>query len=158
MKKFIINSFLFASLGIIACNSSSTETTTNNDTTTTQPELTTPLKNCYSAISNTDTSLLEITINANNNVTGNLQYKLSGKDKNTGTIKGLLKNDTLIADYIFMSEGKESKRQVVFLKTGTMLTEGYGSIEEVNGAMQFKKEAPLDFSKGTKFVLVDCKN
>ncbi len=155
-----LNSFvvLFAFSFLCACNNQPTETTTNKDSINPQPPVATSIKNCYASISNTDTSLLEITVEADNHVTGNLQYKLSGKDSNTGTIKGLLKNDTLIADYILISEGKESKRQVAFIKTGNTLTEGYGSVEEVNGAMQFKKDAVMDYSKGIKFVLVNCKN
>lgn len=110
---------------------------------------------CYLDTSNKDSIFLHINI-LNNIVTGDLKYKIYGKDANAGTIEGEMKNDTLIADYRFMSEGKQSVRQVAFLKKDNSFVEGFGAVEEKNDKTIFKNTSSLKF---TGFVLkeVDCK-
>src|SRR5882757_5341997 len=70
---------------------------------------------CYYSARNRDTVFLHINV-AGNKVTGDLEYNLYEKDKNKGSIQGMLKGDTLIAEYTFLSEGIESVREVAFLK------------------------------------------
>ncbi len=79
-----------------------------------------------------------------NLVTGELVYDYFEKDKNTGTIKGEMKGDTLFAEYIFMSEGINSVREVAFLQKGDDLIEGYGDVEEQTAKIVFKNKAALN--------------
>lgn len=113
---------------------------------------------CYAFVSATDTVALKLLIRKDRSVSGELYYKLDGKDANHGSISGIMKGDTILADYSFMSEGKESVRQMIFLKSDSMLTEGYGPVEEVNGEMRFTNDAVPDFRKGLQLFLTKCKN
>src|SRR5262245_47591682 len=61
-------------------------------------------------------------------ISGNLQYAFKEKDKNTGTISGRMKGDTLFATYTFTSEGVQGTRDVVFLKSENSFIEGLGEI------------------------------
>lgn len=83
--------------------------------------------------------------------TGALVYQLKEKDRNTGTVKGLMRGNILIADYTFNSEGTKSTRQVAFKKEGSTLVEGYGESVEENGATKFKDINNLNF--GSAIVL-----
>ena len=111
--------------------------------------------NCYGYTNAKDTVMLHI-MNTGNNVTGDAEFKYAGKDKNTGTLTGEMKGDTLLANYKFMSEGKESTRQVAFLKKGESFNEGYGASIEKAGSMVFKNTGALKFT-GTALVKIDCK-
>ena len=110
---------------------------------------------CYSYIKNNDTAKLNF-ISTNGIVTGELMYNLYEKDKNTGLIEGEMKGDTLIAEYNFNAEGRESIRQVVFLKKGNDLVEGFGDVEVRRGKMMFKNTATLNFGDAIVFKKVDC--
>lgn len=142
-----------------ACNNpvdSSNSDPTSKDSIS--PAATAPAPLCFAFVSATDTVQLKLLIQADRSVSGELHYQLGEKDSNHGTIIGTMKGDTILADYKFMSEGTESTRQVVFLKTDSIVTEGYGPVEEVNGKMQFTKGTSQDFSKGLKLFLTNCKN
>ncbi len=67
-----------------------------------------------------------------------------------------MKGDTLLADYTFMSEGKQSVRQVVFLIKDTAAIEGYGDVEERNNKMVFKNISQIPFEKGQRLHKVPC--
>lgn len=92
----------------------------------------------------------------NDSIKGVMDYQLTGKDKNKGTLQGELRGDTIFADYTFMSEGKESVRQVAYLKKDNQLLEGYGDVEEKGGKMVFKNTGALNFGKGVVLQKVDC--
>lgn len=81
-----------------------------------------------------------------NKVSGHLSYNYADKDDNSGTILGEYKGDTLYADYTFVSEGKESIREVAFVKNGATLTEGFGDIMEEGGKVSFKNKATLSYT------------
>ena len=91
-----------------------------------------------------------------NVVTGNLLYKFHEKGNNKGDIDGVLKNDTLVADYKFSSEGQPSVRQVAFLIKDSPATEGYGPMEERNGKIVFKNINDIDYGKGFVLKKVSC--
>ena len=112
-------------------------------------------KHCYENYSEKDSVKLELITNENK-VTGILQIKLFNKDENKGTFTGKMRGDTLIADYIFMSEGTRSVRQVAYLKRNKTLIEGYGNVEEKNGKMVFKNISQLNFKDITPLVEVSC--
>ena len=134
---YLIVLMLLLQIGCSNPADNSTTTSSSADSLTTQPIQPSPV--CYAFASATDTVELKLLIQTDRSVSGELHYKLSGKDGNHGSIQGMMNGDTILADYKFMSEGTESTRQVVFLKSDSILTEGYGPVEEVNGKMQFTK-------------------
>ena len=111
---------------------------------------------CYQYIKNRDTATLSLKTE-DNKVTGTLGYNLYEKDKNAGTITGLIKGDTIIAHYTFQSEGQTSVREVVFLKQGDQLKEGFGDVQEVKGEVVFKDVSKLKFDESMVFGKIDCK-
>lgn len=110
---------------------------------------------CYSYINNKDTILLKTNL-IKDSARGNLMYNLFEKDKNSGTLKGVIKGDLLIADYTFMSEGISSVRQVVFKKAGNKFIEGFGEVEDKGGRMVFKNPGSLNFDHSIVLGEVNC--
>jgi len=114
-----------------------------------------PSSSCYLSITGKDTVFLKTEIFPNV-VTGVLSYKFHEKDNNKGEIDGKLSGDTLVADYRFMSEGKQSTRQVIFLIKDSVATEGYGNMEEKDGKMTFKDVRNVSFGKGLILKKIPC--
>ncbi len=134
-----------------ACNNNSTEPTTSP--VVAEEKKIAPEHSCYVYTSAKDTVNLHLQTSGNI-VTGDLAYNYFAKDKNTGTIQGNMKGDTLVAEYKFMSEGTESIREVVLLKKGNDFVEGYGDAEEKNGRMIFKDTSGLNFN--SNLILKKC--
>lgn len=144
---------LFAmAAGLTACSSENTDSNKGDSTeliaedttfTATNP----PAANstdCYQYVNNKDSVVLKLKV-AGEEVTGDLNYNWFEKDKNKGTLAGEMKGDTLIAEYLFDSEGTRSVRDVVFLKKGGQLYEGYGKSTEKGGKMTFEDRSKLKF-------------
>ncbi|MGC1632116.1 MAG: hypothetical protein WA749_08395 [Gelidibacter sp.] len=92
-------------------------------------------------------------------VTGKMVINLYEKDGSHGSFEGILKGDTLFADYDFESEGITSKRELIFLKKGNTLLQGYGDVEEEGQhTTVFKKGAKITFDEKFPLTAVDCKN
>ena len=111
---------------------------------------------CYASIKGKDTVTLSYMI-AGNTIAGKMNYTLFEKDRNSGTINGTVKGDTIIADYTFTSEGRTSVRQVAFLKKGDQLLEGYGPTEEKGGKIVFTNPAGLKYVDAVTLKVTDCK-
>ncbi|MES2746864.1 MAG: hypothetical protein V4648_00705 [Bacteroidota bacterium] len=116
----------------------------------------TATQECYEYVQGNDTIQASLLVQSNT-VSGDLTYKLFEKDKNSGTIAGTLKGDTLVADYTFQSEGTTSVRQVAFLRKNKSLIEGYGESEEKESKMVFKTNAKLNFSENMILNEIPCK-
>ena len=101
---------------------------------------------CYAYTSARDTILLTI-IRTGDSVTGTLVYRLREKDSNTGTIRGRISGEIMVADYTFMSEGMLSIRQVAYKKEGEAWVEGYG---------EYTKPESLVFNSSMKLASVTC--
>ena len=144
---------------IASCNNEpkkSTEITTVEDTVkTVENKIMIPASSCYTSITGKDTVTLKVEIFPNV-VTGKLLYKFYQKDSNKGEFDGQLHGDTLLADYKFMSEGKLSTRQVIFLIKNNVAREGYGKMEEKNGKMVFKDMKGVSFASGLALNKVEC--
>lgn len=110
---------------------------------------------CYRYINNKDTVELVATF-ADSTIAGVLVYKLFEKDKNTGTIQGYMKDDLLIADYSFTSEGINSIRQVVFKKMDGLLVEGHGEVAERSGKTVFETPDSLNYNNAISLKPIDC--
>jgi uncharacterized protein YcfL len=155
MKKFFFIAISFAAL-LTACQSNTQKVQDSADSMALDTNIVPATKQyCYQYIKNKDTATLTM-MSSGLITTGELSYRLYEKDSNTGVFKGELHGDTLIADYTFNAEGKESVRQVAFLKKGDQLLEGYGDVEEKGGKMIFKNTAALKFGGYITFNKVDC--
>ncbi len=142
---------------LISCNNSS-EKNTDAAQDTTQKQIVVekaPEPMCYSYISNRDTVTLSITVN-DNAVNGTLQYNFFEKDKNTGTLSGEFRGDTLYGGYTFASEGTTSMREVAFIKQGDDLKEGYGEMDSKEFHTHFKDPKMIDFTKGILLKKTVC--
>ena len=158
MKYSFLVLFL-AAIIIASCNNApkkSTEITTVKDTVKTiGNKIMIPVSACYSSTSGKDTVTLKVEVFPNV-VTGKLSYKFYEKDSNKGEFDGQFHGDTLLADYKFMSEGKLSTRQVIFLIKNNVAREGYGKMEEKNGKMVFKDMKGISFETGLTLNKVEC--
>lgn len=144
--KYIFVSLMVTGGLLLACTSTSTQTETSatadtiaKDTSVSEVEI-----SCYSRKTDKDTIMLVLQ-KTGESITGKLSYKIYEKDSNTGTLSGYFRNDTLRADYTFMSEGTESVREVIFLKRGDQLLEATGAMEDRMGKMVFSNRAVLQF-------------
>ena len=149
---------LLAIIAITSCNQpkKSTETTPATDTPPAgEMKAMIPSSTCYSHTAGKDTVLLKVEVFPNV-VTGRLIYKLFEKDSNKGELDGHMNGDTLLADYKFMSEGKLSTRQVIFLIRNDTATEGYGDMEEKGEKMVFKNRRQVSFEKGPALKKTGC--
>jgi hypothetical protein len=165
MYKFLM---LLLPVAWCACTNNTTTETTTNDTvasaqtihnnitdtvvTTAKPIA---LNGCYQMILKKDTALLSLAVH-DSTVTGNLQYHWYARDANHGTIKGVLRNNTIYADYTFRSEGLTSVREVVFKVVNDQLVLGYGDLTEQNGKVIFRNKEALQFQTANPFLKVVC--
>jgi hypothetical protein len=116
------------------------------------------IKECYLGVMKNDTFLLSFETKGTDVPSGKLTYNFFEKDKSDGTITGTIKGDTLFANYIFVSEGKNSEREVVFLKNGNIMIEGYGDVVDDNkGKVIFKDKTKLYFDSKNILTKTDCK-
>lgn len=150
-----LSKLVAASLGcwITACNQSPTQ---NSAVEMKTSETDSTYNVCYSSVVKKDTVLLNALMTGDS-ITGSLGYKLYEKDQNNGTILGKVYGDTIRAAYTFMSEGRESVREVVFLKKDSLLVEGYGKVKEENGRMVFDNINTVKFD-GLVLQRVPCKD
>lgn len=139
-----LNLLFFAS-----CNQEKKQESTKTEVKTTQTET------CYQHTKDSSTIKLNIIVK-DNIASGNLIYDYYQKDKSQGTIKGEIKSDTLFAEYTFMSEGIESIREVVFLKTVNGWVEGYGEIDDKDGKVTFKNRNKITFDNNALLKQTDC--
>jgi len=140
-------------LCLLGCNQSPTQNSAVNMKTSSGDST---FNVCYSSIIKKDTVLLNALMTGDS-IKGSLGYKLYEKDQNNGIILGKMHGDTMRVNYTFMSEGKESVREVVFLKKDTLLVEGYGDVREDGGKMVFSNINSVKFD-GLVLVKVPCKD
>ena len=152
MKKTIL--MLVAVVSLFACRQKKVELSGDEDV---QQEVsTTPQQNCYQYINGKDTAMFTLNTDGKK-ATGDLSYSWFQKDKNIGTITGEFHGDTIIANYNFTSEGKQSMRQVVFLKQGDKLTEGVGEVELDGANTLYRDLSMLTFEETVVLTKVPCK-
>ncbi len=159
MKKSLLILTAIATIIVSSCKNE----TKKNDSEVMAPEeadimesdLNSPEIACYRYVSKKDTVLLQME-KMNDEVAGTLSYNYFEKDKNDGTFEGKMVGDTLFADYTFGSEGSVSIRDVIFVKKGNKLFEGFGQVEEVNGKMKFKKNAKYTLNDAMPLEEINC--
>ena len=155
--KNIIPTLAFVAATLCACQGESGKTLPNSGTATTaETGMVTNMYECFVYTKNRDTGTLKL-LRSGSNLSGELSYSLDEKDRNNGSIKGIVKGDTIIADYNFNSEGANSTRQVVWIKKDGKLIEGFGETEEVKGQTRFKNLGQLSYSNSIEFTPTECK-
>lgn len=152
MKKVMIMNLVLMGL-LVSCKKEKPEEIVPADNETS--EVVKPISECYVGVLKRDTISMTISLNGNK-VAGDLSYKFFEKDSNSGIINGVMKGDTLIAEYTFQSEGRTSIRQVAFLKKGNTYIEGYGDVMEDSGKIRFKNPKQLHFD-GKPLSKAECK-
>ncbi len=149
----------------MACNNNAvdqqeetkTEETKKKDTLVTDAYTATPipLDGCYKMILKYDTVTMRV--NATDSfITGDLSYHLYAKDRNEGSIKGVIRDSLIVAYYTFRSEGMLSVRQVAFKLQGTALVEGYGDLNTNSDTVRFKDVHNLSFQYDRPFIKIPC--
>jgi hypothetical protein len=137
-------------IAVFSCNSNSE----SNSSEAENPD--SPVQ-CYSYANTRDTILLKV-IPIGETVTGTLVYLLDGKDRNTGTIEGVMRDNLLVADYTFISEGVRSVRQVAFLKKDSFYVEGYGEIVTTEKGTQFSNTDSLWYNDSIRLSPKNCQD
>lgn len=139
-----------------SCNNNPAASTNEIDSLADKKTVRLSSESCYRAVLQKDTVTLHLNVNAGE-VTGELAYKFFEKDSNKGSIRGEMNGDTLMAEYIFMSEGVQSAREVAFLQRGDQLIEGYGPMEEKTGRSIFTDHKAISFDeKNIVLRKIDC--
>ena len=118
-------------------------------------------RECYLAVDGADTAYLRIENRAKSKVTGTLLINYSGNPNNNGTLSGEFRGDTLFADYTFtIGQNKTVNRNpLAFLKDGSRMTLGVGTIETYLGRSYFAKGKPIEFERGRfKFEATTCED
>ena len=157
------NIILIAFILVAACNSKREANTdavaAKEDTVTELRYVTkTPLgiPGCYSWTTGRDTATLHLQVKETQ-VTGNLIYDWSEKDRNAGTLQGIVQDSLIVASYTFQSEGMTSVREVVFKIKGDLLIEGFGDINTRGDTVKYKNKAKLQFQNDRPFIKGACK-
>jgi hypothetical protein len=113
------------------------------------------LTGCYQMTLKRDSATLDLTIQ-DTTVTGKLNYIFYQKDYNKGTIKGVLRNDIIYADYTFESEGSTSVREVIFKVEEDTLVPAYGELTQKDNKIIFSNKEDLHFNDRHPFIKVAC--
>jgi len=144
-------------LSLLSCGQKTENTpgTPSPDSTAEANSMEAPVVTCYEGVTNQDTFRLRVE-HFENRVTGTLAYLFHEKDRSIGDFEGNMHGDTLVADYIFLSEGSSSVRQVAFLLDDRSAKEGYGPTAEQDGKMAFTDMKLLSFGKGVIMSKQDC--
>lgn len=156
IKKLIVTIMIASSL--VSCK---TKEVNKSENTEAAPESNTNNNNnnlevgCY--VFNDGKNIISLEVKENGEVVkGNLRYDWSEKDKNNGSFDGVVKDNILLANYNFESEGKTSVRKVAFKINGSKLMEGYGEMTD-DGA-NFTNTDSLNFLSTMPLEKGTCKN
>ena len=159
MRNYLLIFAAIASIGFYSCKNETKnedlETISTEETDIMDSDVNSPAISCYRFVSKRDTILLQME-KMNNEIAGTLSYNYFEKDKNEGTFEGKMVGDTLFASYTFGSEGSVSVREVMFVKNGNMLVEGFGDVEEVDGKMKFKDNVKYSLNEAMPLEEIDC--
>lgn len=113
------------------------------------------ISGCYQMTLKRDSATLDLSIK-DTTVSGKLNYIFFEKDQNRGTIKGVLRNDIIYADYTFESEGKTSVREVIFKISDDTLIPAYGDLTQKGNKIVFVDKEALQFNDFHPFIKVAC--
>ncbi|GAB3352393.1 hypothetical protein GCM10027566_11620 [Arachidicoccus ginsenosidivorans] len=113
-------------------------------------------RQCYNLMERGDTIVISINWLDSSKFTGSMRYQLHEKDRNIGTLEGVLKDSILLADYQFSAEGMTSRREVAFKPIADYLVEGYGDITPDSSGFKFADPSSLKYDLNLKIHKVNC--
>lgn len=113
------------------------------------------LPGCYEMTHKGDTATLQLSVQ-DSVVRGRLVYRWYQKDANTGTIKGVLRDSLILADYTFASEGLTSVRELILKIQDTVLVEAFGDLQTKGNKIVFANPAQVQYMADNPFVKVAC--
>ncbi|HEU0085386.1 MAG TPA: DUF3298 domain-containing protein [Candidatus Paceibacterota bacterium] len=114
------------------------------------------LEGCYVSRLGQDVYTLRVENEQNGYVSGFLSYNNFEKDSSSGPFVGTYKDNILLADYSFHSEGMFSIRQVIFKKIGETFIEGFGAFETVENKERFTNLDDITYESKLTFAKEDC--
>lgn len=163
MQKIFISLLI---LVLAACNNSTTNTESTDaategsvhaGATDTIATGATPLvlTGCYEMTMKKDSAFLDLQV-TDTVVTGTLTFDFFEKDRNKGTLQGVLRNDHILADYTFQSEGVTSVREVVFKIKDSTLVQAHGELKEAGSKLVFVDKENLQYEETHPFIKVAC--
>jgi hypothetical protein len=113
-----------------------------------------PRTECFKKVF-ADNSVIQAEFFFNNKfVTGQLAYIWAQKDNSKGTFNGIIKNNVIIGNYKFLSEGMMSDNEIAFLYDKESLAQGIG--EQNADGTKFLNPDSLTFDKTNKMVKTNC--
>jgi hypothetical protein len=110
---------------------------------------------CYRQAINRDTIFLQLQ-QTGNSVSGNMSSDNYEKDSSHGTVKGSIKNDTILLWYNFFSEGMHSVMEIVLKKTGNGLLRATGPITSKGDTTLFQDHNNLLFDVQQTLQKIEC--
>lgn len=113
------------------------------------------LEGCYEMTLKKDSAFLQLHV-ADTLVSGTLEFNFHEKDRNTGSLRGVLRNNLIIADYTFQSEGITSVRELVFQIHNNTLLQGFGDLQEQDGKLVFQDKNKVQYHTNNPFIKVAC--
>ncbi len=140
---------LLAAFAIGSCNQPSENQTLQSPKTGAPENKPATRKQCYEWKEKNSRAIASFTIQ-NDSVTGTLEYLFAEKDNSRGTIAGILRGDTIFADYTFRAEGRESVMEVIFLQQGDKLIQGHGNMRLQGAKMVYVQPNRVQFITGFK--------
>lgn len=114
------------------------------------------MKGCYVARLGEDIYTLKIENENNDIISGLLSYNNYQKDSSAGVFSGTYKDDILLGDYSFFSEGMFSIREVIFKKEGNTFIQGFGPVETEGNKETFIDIKDIYFDTNSIFIKEDC--
>ena len=115
------------------------------------------LLSSYIAINGSDTAWLNLKMGGTS-FKGYCEINFNNKYKDSGTVKGMIKGDTLIGDFHYFHYGLEWKRiAIVFLRKDNKLIMGEGQQYTYLGIPFFQPNRPLEYDS-VKFVFQKIEN
>ncbi|MFV8225998.1 hypothetical protein [Christiangramia aquimixticola] len=154
MRSFLIPAIIFLSI-LHSCDKNR-KTTTENEIQKFSEFKNIERIECYGYLKDRDTIYMALHIKNDTLIEGDLSYSLNEKDSQKGSIRGRLKGDSLFADYTFSAEGKNSIREVFFLRTGKGFMEGStASIQKKNRMVFTNKD--FDIHSDFPLIRMDCR-
>jgi uncharacterized protein YxeA len=129
----------------------------NNDIAYTPPvleEQTSSIKGCYVATLSKDVYTLVFLSSEGENFEGTLSFKNFEKDSSSGTFAGTYKDNILLGDYSFDSEGMHSVMPVIFKKTDEGFVRGYGEMNQTGD--RFADLNNITYDDSAVFKVAGC--
>jgi len=83
-------------------------------------------KGCYVSRFGKDVYTFNILSSQAGLISGRLSYKSHLKSDSSGAFLGIFRDNILLGDYSFVSEGSSSIKQVIFKKAGENIVQGFG--------------------------------